>query len=564
MFFAYILLSEIMRIAIFGLSLYSSLPDVAVDWAWILISRTVVYFGLAWLLKLINKKYLTPATNLISAALVSIFSLTADYYLYPDDSQIFKYGFVPTVAYMAALTVVAYAIYAPVVVDLRRYREGARALQEVEARTKASLEEIDFKTEVAEQIRRSQLEAIVIPQIQKLKDSLGTGATSATTSVERIKDLIETNIRPLSKDFINQRAQLRPVAITRPVASVLGAFFYRRPLTQGLRPIFWFFILSPVYLIGDVVVYGLKVFWVSMLANVVWALCLVGLSLIIPSRIRTSGFAAASFAGIAAYVLWLPIDRQIAAEMGNLNSVSVVSTASLANTFGLVFLMALAREISEALSDVLERKNTQSAELNLKIAEYNRKEWVLQRNWSYLLHGNIQAGLSVALIKLSQLGDSGGAKSAAAKRQIVREVDEILAGVIQTLQDPQVLDVDLYSSLQQQKDLWSGVSDIKFSLPERVEKAISDQSEIRFALNEMVCEAVVNAVKHGGAKRMTISFDIEDDGAILLKATNDGKAPSKDTVKSLGSRLFDDLAQRWSLTRHGKTTVLLAKLASTS
>ena len=59
-------------------------------------------------------------------------------------------------------------------------------------------------------------------------------------------------------------------------------------------------------------------------------------------------------------------------------------------------------------------------------------------------------------------------------------------------------------------------------------------------------------------------FDVEDDGAILLKATNDGKAPSKDTVKSLGSRLFDDLAQCWSLTRHGKTTVLLAKLASTS
>lgn len=565
MFIAYLLLTQVLRLAALGNRAYMSFPDFILDLGWLVLSRAAVFGAFVWILRSDKSKVLTPIRNTTSAALISLIALTLDYYLQPEDNGIFRFGVVPTSLWVAAVTVLAYAIYAPIVVSFRRHRDGVKSLVEVQASLMAYMDEIAFKSELAEQIRRSQLDAIVLPQVQKIREAIGAGGKTSLESIERLKSLINENVRPLSKRYLEEKISLREVKVTRPLVSVFAAFMHPKPLSEAVRPLSWFVILGPIYVLGDVLVYGPGVILFSIIATTIWALTLAGVALVIPKRVVANGFVSSLFAGILGYVVWIPIDRQIAFEMHDAQNIPLIRISGLALSFGLISLFAFSREITIALTGVVENRNAESLRLQQKLAEFNRNEWVLQRNWSYLLHGKIQAGLSAALVKLGQ-AQADNSRTTSQKRTVTREVGKILDSVIETLRDPQIMDVDLFDSLEEQKSLWSGTCEIRFALPEQVEARIAADTEARFALNEMANEAILNAVKHGQAKTLSISFDLEQDSLIKFKAVNDGKAPSKDTKKSLGSKLFDDLAERWSLTRLGKKTTLLAlvRLAPTS
>lgn len=558
LFLAYLLLTAIMRISVSGVSVYESLDDAIVDWAWILISRSVVFFLVAAALKAIRSGLATPVLNSLAAGFISFASLTADYFLYPDDKAIFKYGFVPTVLYVAALTIYAYGIFAPVLVGLRKYQAGAKDLKHVQLELKAYVDEIDFKSELAEQIRKSQLQAIVLPQLQKIRETLDSGNKASIAAISDIRNLIENSVRPLSQKIASDRVTLRPTVIERPVLTALSAFWVARPLAENFRPLTWLLTLGPLYLVGDIVIYGTRVIQVNLITTLIWALACLGIALAIPKRIRVNGFFGALIAGVVGYVIGVPLDHQIAVEMGDFSAINLVYVASLADGFGFIFLMALSGHITSALEEVVARRNAKLQSIKLHIAEFNRNQWVAQRNWSYLLHGKIQAGLSVALIRLSGLSASGKSISPATKRKQIREVSELLDGVIQTLQDPKIIEVNLFNSLNEQRDLWAGACDIRINLPENVESRLSHDPNARFALNELAGEAITNAVKHAEAKKLNLSFELGDEGELLFKAENDGKAPSKAISKSMGSALFDDLAESWSLVRTGKKTVLKA------
>jgi two-component sensor histidine kinase len=84
-------------------------------------------------------------------------------------------------------------------------------------------------------------------------------------------------------------------------------------------------------------------------------------------------------------------------------------------------------------------------------------------------------------------------------------------------------------------------------------------------LNEILKEAVSNAVRHGDAERawVEVSRTGEKTEAIVeIQVTNDGRIPVTGERRGLGSQLLDELTLEWSLESVPETgqTILAARL----
>ena len=81
-------------------------------------------------------------------------------------------------------------------------------------------------------------------------------------------------------------------------------------------------------------------------------------------------------------------------------------------------------------------------------------------------------------------------------------------------------------------------------------------------VNEIVKEAISNAVRHGDARTAQVSMKLAEDGVINLTVANDGYAPRIGVRKGLGGALLDELTVDWSLDFDSATdqTILTARL----
>ena len=98
-----------------------------------------------------------------------------------------------------------------------------------------------------------------------------------------------------------------------------------------------------------------------------------------------------------------------------------------------------------------------------------------------------------------------------------------------------------------------------------LKKDISRSPRMSMCLNEILKEAVSNAVRHGDAERawVEVSRIGEKDAAVVeVQVTNDGRIPVTGERRGLGSKLLDELTLDWSLNSEPETgrTILAARL----
>ena len=66
-------------------------------------------------------------------------------------------------------------------------------------------------------------------------------------------------------------------------------------------------------------------------------------------------------------------------------------------------------------------------------------------------------------------------------------------------------------------------------------------------VNEILKEAVSNAVRHGEAKNVAVEIDRVDDFELSILVTNDGLPLSAQKRLGVGSRLIEELTTDWSI-----------------
>lgn len=178
--------------------------------------------------------------------------------------------------------------------------------------------------------------------------------------------------------------------------------------------------------------------------------------------------------------------------------------------------------------------------------------WVIRRDWAYLLHGKVQSALTAALARLgSEKVDE--ATLALVKADVERAELALKQGIGR--------DFDFRAALGELVHSWSGICKVEFEISEQARECVEADTGIGRSVNEILREAVGNAVRHGEAKNLWIQLDANK-RSVLVRSSNDGTPVVLPLEKSLGTAMLDELTTSWSLksSEESGLTVLEAKL----
>jgi two-component sensor histidine kinase len=133
---------------------------------------------------------------------------------------------------------------------------------------------------------------------------------------------------------------------------------------------------------------------------------------------------------------------------------------------------------------------------------------------------------------------------------------------IAALSSPPTLEVKFDPAIKEVVSTWQGVCDIDIEIAPNIKKFVAKDSRLSMCVNEIVKEAISNAVRHGDARTAQVSMKLAEDGVINLTVANDGHAPRIGVRKGLGGALLDELTVDWSLDFDSATdqTILTARL----
>lgn len=114
-------------------------------------------------------------------------------------------------------------------------------------------------------------------------------------------------------------------------------------------------------------------------------------------------------------------------------------------------------------------------------------------------------------------------------------------------------------SLSNLQDKWKGVLDLEIAISQDTASSLQADLPLRACLIDLIDDAVVNAVKHGGASAAKLSLAVEGDNVLMLEVRDNGKSS---TIGKLGEghRLLSEVAIAHTLRVNGQGAQLEVRL----
>ena len=196
-----------------------------------------------------------------------------------------------------------------------------------------------------------------------------------------------------------------------------------------------------------------------------------------------------------------------------------------------------------------------SAELNWELArahELNRQQ---QRLLSFTLHGQIQAAMEAAFIKLRLAIDSG-VDNDSLRSSLAELIESAVTHIYRNFRSPDSLD----SVLVKIRDTWNGIAEVTWDIPSEVLKKVAADPISNTALIDLITEMSFNAVKHGKASSIKIACQEVDYRILELSVSNDGNALEPSERRGLGSKLLDESTTYWNRFTEQAKTVTIAHI----
>jgi two-component sensor histidine kinase len=178
-------------------------------------------------------------------------------------------------------------------------------------------------------------------------------------------------------------------------------------------------------------------------------------------------------------------------------------------------------------------------------ALFEQKLWLDRRAWQFVVHGTVQAALTAALTRLQLEPEPSEAILALVSEDLVRARTALTERPKRT--------IDLAEALAQVQSTWRGICDIQINLTSRAAKALAADQDACICVNEIVKEAISNAVRHGEAMSIKVEVERIEDAELNILVTNDGLPVASQQRAGVGSQLIAELTTDWSLTSNKRT-----------
>lgn len=395
------------------------------------------------------------------------------------------------------------------------------------------------------------------PQIQMIENAINQANlvdVSRWSAAAELKALINNQVRPLSASLRESARQMAKPAVKAPNHFFSVVALPRRfRITNSIFPkasyllMFLSFAAAPFWTLDSS--------WIPisiLISPVYWAI-LLGIKKLtsnwppIPNYLGAVLLVVIALLPVLpnyAFAVWFYPEQQQGVLYG-----LTITWASLLTVTSIALLDSFDYG-SRKYREVLEAQNHQ---LSLEMTLFEQQVWAARRSWSLVVHGSVQASLTAALTRLSS-PQTSKQNLALAKKDLER--------AMAALSSTPKFDLKLSSAIKELVATWQGVCDITVEIAPELKRQVSKDARLSMCINEILKEAISNAVRHGDAQTASIDLRVTQDGLIELKVANDGKPPVLAGRKGLGSALLDELTLDWQLSvdENRDQTVLLAHL----
>lgn len=426
------------------------------------------------------------------------------------------------------------------------FAEGSRAFSQIDAELDAYRN--DSAKLLAEEEKR--LGSVTRKRLEPVLRALGAqfGASKSTldfkSALDELRDAIDNTVRPLTRYLAKvaaEPAKSLPTAAKQPRR--VSAIPSRASLKQSWQPRVQLLLAGPMFISLSAFEYGVgHIPQALILLFALWVVFEL-LRLLLPPRtlpalasLTISGIFGSSFWLLAFWLtdLWaisLGLDSRFAGPLiFNIGSSTLILSLFVSATY--IFQYNLV-ELREAL-------RTKKQELKRDKALFEQRIWVARRNYTYMVHGDVQSLLSVALTRARN-----AARPTKAELQLIRadlnKAQELINAPLNKVS------IDLERELEALVKTWAGACDITFEIDATVRELLLADSNLAFCVNELSKEIAGNAFRHGGSSELHISIEASAESTVELIATSNGLPPAANPKPGVGLRMFDELSITWSM-----------------
>ena len=426
------------------------------------------------------------------------------------------------------------------------FAEGSRAFSAIDAELDAYRNE--SATLLAQEEKR--LGAVTRKRLEPVLRALGAQfeASKSTldfkTALDELRDAIDNTVRPLTRYLARvaaEPAKSLPTAAKQPRR--VSALPSRASLKQSWQPRVQLLLAGPMFISLSAFEYGFGHIPQSLvLLLALWVIFEV-LRLLLPSR-TLPALASLGIAGVFGASFWLLafwLTDMWAISLGlpsrfagplifNIGSSTLILSLFVSATY--IFQYNLV-ELRDAL-------RTKKLELKRDKALFEQRIWVARRNYTYMVHGDVQSLLSVALTRARN-----ATRPTKAELQLIRadlnKAQELINAPLNKVS------IDLERELEALVKTWAGACDITFNIDATVRELLIADANLAFCVNELSKEIVGNAFRHGGSNELHFSIEASADSTVELIATSNGLPPTLNPKPGVGLRMFDELSITWSM-----------------
>jgi len=198
------------------------------------------------------------------------------------------------------------------------------------------------------------------------------------------------------------------------------------------------------------------------------------------------------------------------------------------------------------LLQVAQRLSAIVGELQLKTAALNKQ-------MGLDLHGDVQAKLQAALVRLSRTTESQNNEL----DQVLRDLEQATESLLG--ENPRVQGIAQFEEITQ---LWDGICDVTISIDSDSTNSMKTNGELCALVAEIVRERIVNAVKHSSADEIDISITAASDRLKISTRNHDSAHQSIEGKSAgVGSAFLDAACLGWSLDFEGSDVVFRAEVS---
>lgn len=411
-------------------------------------------------------------------------------------------------------------------------------LQQFLIRNRAEAAEL---LEAEEQKLLDQTQQALLPRINKITQMLKSNQ-ARSESIQELRALVQDQVRPLSEQLREGSAKLSSALAPAEVANIKPQFFTDQfLLRRAIRPVALLVMTALSQYLVCQIMFSPQVAQQNLLLLAAGFVLYLAVGLLIPKHKMVSRRFGITVLALLFSLLGLPMFLFNLPRLTDLPNTLMFATVI---AFPIIFGMALGNSavLDEARQEAEKHLLRDNESLSREAALFEQKLWIAKRSWSFVVHGTVQSALTAAITRLSATEELEPYQIELVLQDIKRAQDALL-------KTPEVL-VEMNTALNAVVSTWKGICQVSWQIGERANRVLNRDNAVRICVNEIVKEAISNAVRHGDATKASVEINRSNDEVMEILVRNNGRAPLARASKGVGSQMYDELTLNWTLTHN--------------